>query len=681
MTMAAERDTLSTEQQDLLLGSSPHQHALTLDEHEDGRVRGRTTKSMLTLWLRTWPTPYCNCVSVVLGITSFIFFIALLRCLHARTLLLRSLNHDAPQTVAPVRCYATTPADEYVRAQHAAVAADDARCSAIGSAVLQENGTAVDAAVATALCLGVTHPHSSGVGGGCFIVIYNSTTGLTEVIDARETAPAAANETMFVGRPSASVTGGLAAAIPGELAGLYLAWQRHGALPWSRLVLPAASIADAGFPLDAQVEMAISSTVNDIKKNPALAALLIPNGKPLKQGDVLRNPALAATLRDVAAQGPAAAFYSGAAAAAMASDARAAGGVLTTTDFALYKPVIREPLVSTALGHTIVGAPPPSSGGVAVALIASFLGGYTDPLSSLSPGLATHRTAEAMKHAFAARMSLGDPMDSRAVNNSAEVQDMTSAAFAASLRKVTLDNTTQAPPAYGGRWNPLRPNAHRRAKLYGGFVPEDHGTTHLSVVDAKRNAVALTSTINTLFGAKVLSKTTGVILNNEMDDFSSPGQPNAYGLAPSVANYIKPGKRPLSSMSPTLVLYPDALQGGALRLRAVLGASGGPRIITATAQVLMQVLGYGANVSDAVRKPRIHHQLLPNFLMAEDTAAIDSNLCIQVPASIRTALTRRAHVVNSTTSGAVVQVIAVDFDTDQLEAVSDVRKGGIPAGF
>ena len=643
-----------------------------------GTLRARhASRATLKHWLRTWPNPYCNCVATLLAVLSFALVVALARCLHGRALLPRP-SPPAPQ-VTPGQCVPTAPAAEYISAQHAAVAADDARCSAVGGQVLRDNGTAVDAAVATALCLGVTHPHSSGVGGGCFLVIYDALRNKSEVIDARETAPQQASETMFVGNPSAAVTGGLAAAVPGELAGLYLAWQRHGALPWARLVQPAAQMADDGIVVDHQLELAISSTATDIAGNYALAAMLMPNGVPLKRGDTMRNPALAATLRDVAARGPGPAFYSGAAARAMAADAQAAGGCLTSADFGLYSPVIREPLISSAMGHTIIGAPPPSSGGVAVALIASFLSGYPDPLPTLSPGLATHRTAEAFKHAFAARMALGDPMDSRAVNNTDEVNDMISAAFAASLRAVTLDQATQAPPAYGGKWNPLRPSGSAGR---GGYIPDDHGTTHISVVDASRNAVALTSTVNTLFGSKVLSPSTGVLLNNEMDDFSSPGQPNAYGLAPSVANYIKPGKRPLSSMSPTLVFRPDAMRNGSpLRLRAVLGASGGPRIITATSQVLMRLLAYGANVTDAVRQPRIHHQLLPNVVMAEDTAAPDSNLCVQVPTQVVAALRLRKHQVNRTTVGAVVQAISIDFDTDMLAAVSDVRKGGIPDGY
>jgi gamma-glutamyltranspeptidase/glutathione hydrolase/leukotriene-C4 hydrolase len=574
------------------------------------------------------------------------------------------LQEPYAQGCPPTPCDAAT-GPEYLLAPSAAVAADEPRCSAVGAAVLAENGTAVDAAVATALCLGVVHPHSSGVGGGCFIVIYTAATGAAEVIDARETAPASAREDMFVGNPGAALAGGAAVAVPGELAGLWLAWQRHGRLPWARLVAPAAALAD-GFTVGAQLAVAIAANRGEIAKNAALAAVLMPRGAPLRAGETAANRALAATLRAVGAAGVPAAFYSGARAASLAADIRAAGGNFTAADLAAYAPVVRQPLrADTELGVTLLGAPPPSSGGAAVALIANFLGGYALPLAGAGE-LRSHRLVEALKHAFAARMSLGDPFDPFVGNNSVALAAMLSLEYAAALRAATRDNATQPPLAYGGALNPLSGGA-------GGASPADHGTTHLSVVDAQRNAVALTSTVNTAFGAKVLSPSTGVVLNNQMDDFSSPGQPNVYGLAPSVANYIRPGKRPLSSMSPTIVLQNGALRG-------VVGASGGPRIISATASAILRVIALGQTVPAAVASPRMHHQLLPNVAWAE--ATVDANgVRIAVPFARADALRGRGHVVNATDAGAVVQMIWVDPDTGALHAVSDTRKGGAPAGF
>ena len=612
--------------------------------------------------LARWPNEYCNVMAVSWGIVAFIFFVSTITLAKDHNVTVRL------KAAGPVGCPlpASKPkaSSNYVIVPSAAVAADEARCSQIGADVLAENGTAVDAAVATALCLGVVHPHSSGIGGGTFILIFNNATGAAEVIDARETAPASARTDMYVGAPSAALIGGAAVAVPGELAGLYLAWQRHGKLPWSRLVTPAALLAD-GFAVGQQLAVAIAANRADIAKNAALAAYLMPRGVPLLEGEIATNRALAATLRAVAAAGPRAALYTGARAASLASDIRAAGGNLSVADLGDYAAVIRSPLrADTELGVTLLGAPPPSSGGLGLIFLANFIGGYALPWTGAGE-LRWHRLVEGFKHSFAARMALGDPMDPFVRNNSAAISSLLSPAFADSLRGVTRDNATQPAVNYGGALNPLRNGS--------GWLPDDRGTTHLSVVDAQRNAVALTSTINTGFGSKVLSPSTGILLNNEMDDFSSPGQPNAYGLAPSQANFIRPGKRPLSSMSPTVVL-----QDG--KLRAVLGASGGPRIITATAQALLRVLALGQDAGAAVAAPRLHHQLFPEVAWAETTVAPDGTR-IAVPMETILALRRRGDTVNTTDNGAVVQMIYADPDTGLLHAVSDLRKGGKPAGY
>jgi len=560
--MNAARDTEANEERASLSGAL----------ETEARPRGPAAR---LLWLTRWPSPWCNVPTLVAALFALLFL-----SLYSSTNKKLVIQDGGDKPVPLPGCTPPQAGPEYIVVPTAAVATDETRCSVVGRDVLADGGSVMDAAVASALCLGVVHMHSSGTGGGCFILVFNASTGAAEVIDAREEAPAAANQTMFVGRPSASVTGGLAVAVPSELKGLRLAWERHGRLPWSRLVLPAAALAD-GFVVEAQLALAIASNVNDIAKNRALAAMLMPNGVALQAGATVANPALAAFLRRVAAVGPDAALYRNAtAAAALAAEVRAAGGVLTAADLMSYAPVLRDPLRSSALGMTILGVPPPSSGGAAVALIAAFMAAYPTPMAG-SGGLGAYRLVEGFKHAFAARMGLGDPFDPYcAATSAAEVADMLSAAWAAALVANTSDSAAQQPAAYGGRWNPL-PGG-------GGYVPTDHGTTHLSVVDGARNAVALTSTINTGFGAKVLSPSTGMLLNDEMDDFSSPGQPNAYNLAPSRANFILPGKRPLSSMSPTIVL--DGATGA---LRMVLGASGGPRIITATANVLLNILSVG----------------------------------------------------------------------------------------
>ena len=293
------------------------------------------------------------------------------------------------------------------------------------------------------------------------------------------------------------------------------------------------------------------------------------------------------------------------------------------------------------------------------------------PLATASDGLAAHMQLEALKQAFAMRMSLGDPSFVPDVQQVLDV--MLSPAFSRALAVNHSDAATRPSSEYGGRYN-------RR----GATLPPDGGTAHFSVVDAARNAVAMTTTINTPFGSKVLSAATGILFNNEMDDFSTPGQPNAYGVAPSAANFIAPGKRPLSSMAPTIVLQDALTAEGATyaAVRAVVGASGGPRIISGTLQVLSNVLLRGRSAAKAVRERRMHHQYLPNVAYAEDWAPrhyIDERAT--VPAAVVDGLIARGHEVERWASHATTQLIEQDLDTGQLHAASDRRKGGVPAGY
>ena len=566
----------------------------------------------------------------------------------------------------------------HVQTQLGAVAADEPRCSAVGADALADGGSAVDAAVAATLCLGVTHPHSSGAGGGAFMIVH-SRNGSSEVLEFRERAPAAAGRDMFAasnatsGEGSASESdarpsefGGAAAAVPTELHGLRLAWERHGVLPWSRLVEPAAALAD-GFTVGPELARAIEENAEALKRFPATKAVFLrADASPLREGDVCRNAALARTLRRVASEGPSVLRF-GALAEALARDVQDAGGIMTAEDLASYAPRVLEPLRADVLGYAVLGVPPPSSGGATVAQILELVSGYARPLASAPDGsLGTHRLVEAFKHAFAMRMNLGDPEvpppPGVVSNISGAVRDMLSPAFNAALRAMTLDDATLPLGAYGARWN----------------LAEDHGTTHVSVVDSRRNAVAMTSTINTAFGSKLVSPSTGILLNNEMDDFSVPGERNHYGLASSEANFIAPRRRPLSSMSPTVVLDESA---DPPRVVAVAGASGGPRIITAVAQVLLNVLALGMSPLDAVDAPRVHHQLVPDVVFAESLdATVGDGKPRRTDAATAAALRARGHVVEfSGDKTAVAQLIVVDRDTDAVHAVSDARKGGAPA--
>ena len=451
-----------------------------------------------------------------------------------------------------------------------------------------------------------------------------------------------------------STFGGAAVAVPAELSGLHLAWERHGRLPWRRLVEPAAALAD-GFAVGKDLAREIADMANDLAKFPVTAEVFLkPDGSPLSEGETCANTRLAATLRRVANEGPGV-LRTGDLAEALAKDVRDAGGVMEASDLAAYRPRIFEPIVASAVGVDLIGMPPPSSGGAAVAQIVEFLGGYDLPLASAGT-LGTHRTAEAFKHAFAMRMNLGDPVASTPDMTDA-LNDMLSPTFNAQLRAMTKDDRTLDVTAYGAKYNQL----------------DDSGTTHVSVVDEDRNAVALTSTINTEFGSKLVSPSTGIVLNNEMDDFSSPGEVNHYGLAPFEANFIAAGKRPLSSMSPTIVTRDG-------KLCAIAGASGGPRIITATAQVILNVVARGMSPLNAVNAPRLHHQLMPPVCFAENQKCLGDGPERKLSDADVEALRSRGHEVEYTDSKtATTQLVVVDIDTGEVHAVSDARKGGKPA--
>ena len=477
--------------------------------------------------------------------------------------------------------------------QNAVVAADHELCSEVGNSILLAGGNAVDAAVSVSLCLGVANPASSGLGGGAFILIHsdrknyeersrsitfpdfhdardnttfgNSMSKMTEVIDCRETAPNAATQDMFASQPwYASSIGGLAVAVPGELRGLELAHARHGFLPWAKVVEPARKMARDGIPVSQHLAGDIKGTAERATKNQGEAStlrqLLTKHDDwrtSLKEGDVLRNPKLAETLQIIAEVGSDG-FYKGNLAESLVKDVVSAGGILTADDMVNYKPTIRNPVVGDASGFTLVGVPPPSSGGATLIGAVRFLSGYKSPLASAKDTLSVHRTVEALRHVFAIRMSLSDPAYNANKTRSA-VEDLISGQYIEYLRNLTMDNSTLPLSSYGGKkWGQLHDSdantkiqdAHegdrrlRRRRLARPFgYLEDSGTSHLSIVDKDGNAVAITSSVNEIFGSRVFSKSTGVLLGNTMDDFGNPGGSNFFGLKPSRENFIAPGKK------------------------------------------------------------------------------------------------------------------------------------------
>ncbi|KAL1107488.1 hypothetical protein V6Z11_D03G048300 [Gossypium hirsutum] len=544
---------------------------------------------------------------------------------------------------------------QQIVARHGAVAADDGRCSTIGSNVLRHRGHAVDAAVAVSLCLGVVSPGSSGLGGGAFM-LFREANGKTHVFDMRETAPMKASQNMYAGNATRKAKGGLSIGVPGQLAGLHLAWNQHGRLPWKRLVKPAENLARKGFKISPYLHMQMESSKSAIMSDKGLREVFTSNGDLLKVGDICYNKKLAKTLRKISVYGVET-FYNGSIGFNLVNDIQEAGGILTITDLKKYKVKVREPITANILGLKIITMPLPSSGGVSMMLVLNILAQYAIP-SGLSGSLGTHRLIEALKHAFAVRMNLGDP---DFVKVSKVVADMLSPKFALELKKTINDNRTFGPNYYGGRWNQIH----------------DHGTSHLSIVDTKRNAVSITNTVNGFFGSKILSPSTGIVLNNEMDDFSMPSN-NSSGDTPPPAppNFVHPGKRPLSSMTPTIVLKDE-------KLKAVVGASGGANIIAATTQVLLNHFALGMDPLLSVMAPRVYHQLIPNVVRYENwTSVIGDHF--EVPETIRTDLRKKGHVLERATSATESQFIVHDLDGKghgELVVVSDPRKGGFPAGF
>uniref|UniRef100_A0A7N0TR27 Glutathione hydrolase n=2 Tax=Kalanchoe fedtschenkoi TaxID=63787 RepID=A0A7N0TR27_KALFE len=554
-----------------------------------------------------------------------------------------------------------------VESEKGVVAADDARCSEIGASILRENGHAIDAAVATALCVGVVNPMASGIGGGGFMVVRSAETSETIAYDFRETAPEAASENMYEKNPTAKTYGALAMGVPGEIAGLHDAWKRNGRLPWKKLFQPAIELARDGFVVAAYLAVAIAQSEKMILSDPGLQQVFAPNRKLLKAGDTCYNVELSRSLQAIAEQGPRA-FYNGAVGQKLVKDVREAGGVLSMDDLQNYEVEITEAVAVNTLGYTIYGLPPPSSGTVGLALIANIFDSFEDP-NAAKGALGLHRLIEAMKHMFAVRMNLGDP---DFVNISDYVTDMLSPSFAKQFQKLILDNTTFPPEYYMYRWSQL----------------QDHGTSHFCIVDADRNAVSITTTVNYRFGGGVLSPSTGIVLNNEMDDFSTPTDISPDKLPPAPSNFIRPNKRPLSSMTPIIITQNDQLVG-------VMGGSGGMNIIPAVTQVFMNHFVLGMNALDAVQSPRVYHTLIPNVVRYENWTVIDGEH-IELSGERKHFLETRGHQLQSIAGGAICQLIVQSFSTPidmgrkhllsnqqilhgTLTAVSDPRKDGRPA--
>ncbi|KAH9978655.1 gamma-glutamyltranspeptidase [Lactifluus volemus] len=480
--------------------------------------------------------------------------------------------------------------------EHGAVASENELCSRIGVDVLKDGGNAIDSAVATAFCIGVVNMFSSGIGGGGFMVVRVPPSAPDEesevwTVDFRETAPALSNATMYADDPVKSKFGGLAIAVPGEVRGLAEAHRRWGKLPWKRLVQPSADLAQ-GWTVGRELGQRLYWPIFDclFLRNPDWARIFAPNGVLLKEGDVIQNVNLSRTLGRIADRGPDA-FYQGEIADAIIAKIRAEGGIMTHEDLTNYGVKVYRALEGSYRGRKVYTPHAPTSGPVLLHML-NLMEKYDLPVEGQT-GVNVHRLVEAMKFGFAARTRICDP----AFNDEPQrINEIPLKSFSTLISKNLTDDYTH-PPSY---YQPIFD------------VPEDHGTSHTSVVDVNGMAVVVSSTVNLVFGSQVLDPVTGILFNNEMDDFSTPGVPNAFGLWPSPYNYPEAHKRPLSSTAPTIIENPD----GSFYL--ALGASGGSKIFPAVFQVILN-LDWGLDISSAIEYPRLHHQLYPEFVKADDS--------------------------------------------------------------
>jgi gamma-glutamyltranspeptidase/glutathione hydrolase len=525
-----------------------------------------------------------------------------------------------------------------VEAHHEMVVAEGELAARAGLEVLRRGGNAVDAAVATSLVLGVTNSGSCGIGGGGFMLIYWAKPHRLYSLDYRERAPMAANAAMYMrnGQPEEELarSGPLAIAVPGELAGLDAALRRFGTMRFSALASPAVKLSRAGFPITPHLADDIRLTAGKISQDPGFRMVFFDHaGAPLKAGTIARNPKLA-TLLESLGNDPIDKFYRGQVARQIADYVKHRGGVITLSDLADYRPVWRTPISIGYRGYHIYTMPPPSSGGVVLEILAML---ESDPVGGFgadSPAYLAH-LIQLMRQGFIDRADYADP----------------------AYVKVPLTRLLSARHVAEARAIALQHAGHP-----GITVAHDHGTSNFCVVDRAGNVVVVTTTVNTIFGAKMMIPELGLILNDEMDDFTvAPGVPNAFRLVQASANQVAPGKRPLSSMSPVIVL-----KNGRPILAA--GASGGPTIISGVVQVVLDELDFHLEPEQAVAEPRVHDQAAPDLVL------IETNMRPETTA----ALVRMGYRVKSVPELGAVNTI--EMTPGKVRGAFDQRKGGGVAG-
>ncbi|CAL4235913.1 unnamed protein product [Meganyctiphanes norvegica] len=533
----------------------------------------------------------------------------------------------------------------------AAVSADGIPCAQISRDILQQNGSAIDATIAGLFCVGVINAQSMGLGGGFFATYYERSTGKAYSLNAREKAPGSASKDMYHGNSTLSKKGGLAVGVPGEVRGYYKMYQNWGgSLPWADLIEPTIKLCEEGHEVNWAMAKILHWKRKDILAEPSMSVFVNEvTGDVWQKGDIIRRPQLAKTLR-ILQQEPDA-LYTGALANQLIDDLNSFGSIITHNDLRSYVPVVKD-AINVSLSHgnmTLFSVPPPGSG-LILGFILNILDEYGLTMDSINDENTVHthhRITEAFKWAYAKRTQLGDAdfVDLEELSH-----NLVSDAYAASIKsQITDDRTFQDPQHYGA----VTANV------------EDSGTAQFSLLGPNGDAVSVTSTINLGFGAGIRSVKTGIILNNEMDDFSAPGFKNSFGIPPSPANFISPRKRPMSSMCPAVVV------DSAGDVRLVLGGAGGTKISTSVAWVALRNLWLGDNIKEAIDARRIHHQLLPMELAYED--GIAKNLVAGMEAIGHKSKKLRF-------GGSVVCGVARD-KIGKIYANSDMRKAGEVTGF
>lgn len=530
--------------------------------------------------------------------------------------------------------------------EHAMIASDAPLAARAGVEIMKRGGNAVDAAVAVGFAMAVVYPEAGNIGGGGYMVI-RMADGRTAALDYREIAPLAATRDMYLDAngnlTDKSVVGPLAVGVPGAVAGLTAAQARYGTMPLAEVMAPAIRFAEEGFIVDSAFHHSLVSERKLLERF-AGAGVFLPGGKPLDVGTRFRQPALAATLRRIAERG-AAGFYTGETARMFAEEMKRDGGIITEQDLARYAPVWREPVRSTYRGDTLLTMPPSSSGGVTITETLNVLEGFPDdaPFGSVAW---FHRLGSAYQRTFIDRNAkIADPAFA-----AVPMAELTSKAYAAKVRETILPERATPTPTLTSEMSSIR---------------EGTQTTHYSVVDPQGNAVATTTTLNALYGSGVYVTAAGFFLNDEMDDFAAkPGSPNMFGLVQGEANAVQPGKRPLSAMSPTIVVDDSG------KVLLVVGSRGGPRIITSTSQVILNVIDQHMILSDAVSAPRIHHQSLPDTLRFEPNGLTPATMD-----SLRAMGYALGRISNVGEINAIMRV------TGGWEGMSDPRSSGRAVGY